>query len=146
MVVRLRDAMERPQVFDSGAPRGAEQHLEHRRGVDGDQRASRSARTASVGERLGATGVRSARRCLSSPPRGGGSCELAARYEALHGRIHGFNVSVAHAWAEQERQLDSCGSMTWERVLHQTVAPSTAPVWQVQAHQVSAAFGCACHQ
>ena len=28
---------------------------------------------------------------------------------ALHGRIHGFNVSVAHVWAEQERLLDKVG-------------------------------------
>jgi len=28
---------------------------------------------------------------------------------ALHGRIHGFNVSVAHVWAEQQRQLDEAG-------------------------------------
>ena len=26
--------------------------------------------------------------------------------DALQGRIHGFNVSVAHVWAEQERRLD----------------------------------------
>ena len=25
------------------------------------------------------------------------------------GRIHGFNVSVAHVWAEQERLLDKAG-------------------------------------
>ena len=29
--------------------------------------------------------------------------------DALHGRIHGFNVSVAHAWADQQRQLDLAG-------------------------------------
>jgi len=29
--------------------------------------------------------------------------------EALRGRIHGFNVSVAHVWAEQERLLDKVG-------------------------------------
>lgn len=28
---------------------------------------------------------------------------------ALHGRIHGFNFSVAHVWAEQQRQLDQAG-------------------------------------
>lgn len=28
---------------------------------------------------------------------------------ALQGRIHGFNVSVAHVWAEQQRQLDEAG-------------------------------------
>ena len=28
---------------------------------------------------------------------------------ALQGRIHGFNVSVAHVWAEQERLLDVAG-------------------------------------
>jgi toxin FitB len=27
----------------------------------------------------------------------------------LHGRIHGFNVSTAHDWAEQERLLDKAG-------------------------------------
>ena len=29
--------------------------------------------------------------------------------DALHGRIHGFNVSVAHVWAEQERLLEKAG-------------------------------------
>jgi predicted nucleic acid-binding protein len=29
--------------------------------------------------------------------------------DALHGRIHGFNVSVAHIWAEQERLLEKAG-------------------------------------
>jgi hypothetical protein len=29
--------------------------------------------------------------------------------DALHGRVHGFNVSVAHVWAEQQRQLDQAG-------------------------------------
>jgi len=28
---------------------------------------------------------------------------------ALHGRIHGFNVSVAHAWANLQQQLDLAG-------------------------------------
>jgi toxin FitB len=31
---------------------------------------------------------------------------LSRLVDALHGRIHGFNVSVAHVWAELERQLD----------------------------------------
>jgi predicted nucleic acid-binding protein len=30
---------------------------------------------------------------------------LTRLVEAMHGRIHGFNVSVAHVWAEQERLL-----------------------------------------
>ena len=34
---------------------------------------------------------------------------LSRLIEALHGRIHGFNVSVAHVWAEQQRQLDEAG-------------------------------------
>ncbi|HEY6358633.1 MAG TPA: type II toxin-antitoxin system VapC family toxin, partial [Vicinamibacterales bacterium] len=29
--------------------------------------------------------------------------------DALHGRIHGFNVSVAHVWADQERMLEKAG-------------------------------------
>ena len=29
--------------------------------------------------------------------------------DALHGRIHGFNVSVAHVWADQEWLLDKAG-------------------------------------
>jgi predicted nucleic acid-binding protein len=29
--------------------------------------------------------------------------------EAMHGRIHGFNVSVAHVWAEQEILLEKAG-------------------------------------
>ncbi len=34
---------------------------------------------------------------------------LTRLIDALHGRIHGFNVSVAHVWAEQQRQLDQAG-------------------------------------
>ena len=34
---------------------------------------------------------------------------LTRLIEAWHGRIHGFNVSVAHVWAEQERLLDKAG-------------------------------------
>ena len=34
---------------------------------------------------------------------------LTRLIEAMHGRIHGFNVSVAHVWAEQERRLDQAG-------------------------------------
>ena len=34
---------------------------------------------------------------------------LTRLVEALHGRVHGFNVSVAHVWAEQQRQLDQAG-------------------------------------
>ncbi len=34
---------------------------------------------------------------------------LTRLVEAMHGRIHGFNVSVAHVWAEQERQLEKAG-------------------------------------
>jgi predicted nucleic acid-binding protein len=34
---------------------------------------------------------------------------LARLVDALHGRIHGFNVSVAHVWAEQEHLLDRVG-------------------------------------
>jgi len=29
--------------------------------------------------------------------------------DATHGRIHGFNVSVAQVWAEQERPLGKAG-------------------------------------
>jgi predicted nucleic acid-binding protein len=29
--------------------------------------------------------------------------------DSLHGRIHGFNVSVAHVWAEQEDALQKAG-------------------------------------
>lgn len=29
--------------------------------------------------------------------------------DALHGRIHGFNVPVPHVWAEQERLLEEAG-------------------------------------
>lgn len=29
--------------------------------------------------------------------------------EAMHGRILGFNVSVAHVWAEQQHQLQAAG-------------------------------------
>jgi toxin FitB len=34
---------------------------------------------------------------------------LTRLVDALGGRIHGFNGSVAHVWAEQERVLDKAG-------------------------------------
>jgi predicted nucleic acid-binding protein len=34
---------------------------------------------------------------------------LTRLVDALQGRIHGFNVSVAHVWAEQERLLQKTG-------------------------------------
>ena len=34
---------------------------------------------------------------------------LTRLMEALHGRIHGFSVSVARVWADQERLLDQVG-------------------------------------
>jgi toxin FitB len=34
---------------------------------------------------------------------------LSRLMDALHGRVHGFNVSVALVWAEQQRQLDEAG-------------------------------------
>jgi predicted nucleic acid-binding protein len=34
---------------------------------------------------------------------------LTRLVNALQGRIHGFHVSVAHVWAEQERLLDKTG-------------------------------------
>ena len=34
---------------------------------------------------------------------------LTRLIEVMHGRIHGFNVSVAHVWAEQERTLEKAG-------------------------------------
>jgi toxin FitB len=34
---------------------------------------------------------------------------LTRLVEALHGRIHRFNASVAHVWADQERLLDKTG-------------------------------------
>jgi len=34
---------------------------------------------------------------------------LTRLVDALHGRIHGFNISVAQVWAEQERQLEKAG-------------------------------------
>jgi predicted nucleic acid-binding protein len=34
---------------------------------------------------------------------------LTRLIEAMHGRIHGFNVSVAHVWAEQEHSLEKAG-------------------------------------
>ncbi len=35
---------------------------------------------------------------------------LTRLIEAMHGRIHGFNVAVAHVWAEQERLLVQRGN------------------------------------
>ena len=34
---------------------------------------------------------------------------LTKLMDSMHGRIHGFNVSVAHAWAEQEILLEQAG-------------------------------------
>ena len=34
---------------------------------------------------------------------------LTRLVDAMHGRIHGFNVAVAHVWAEQERLLEEAG-------------------------------------
>ena len=34
---------------------------------------------------------------------------LTRLVDAMHGRIHGFNVAVAHVWAEQERILEKAG-------------------------------------
>lgn len=34
---------------------------------------------------------------------------LTRLVDAMHGRIFGFNVSVAHVWAEQEHELEKAG-------------------------------------
>jgi predicted nucleic acid-binding protein len=34
---------------------------------------------------------------------------LTRLVDAMHGRIFGFNVAVAHVWADQERQLERAG-------------------------------------
>ena len=34
---------------------------------------------------------------------------LSALIDAMHGRILGFNVSVAHVWAEQQHELRTAG-------------------------------------
>ena len=34
---------------------------------------------------------------------------LTRLVDAMHGRVHGFNVSVAHVWAEQEHLLQKAG-------------------------------------
>ena len=34
---------------------------------------------------------------------------LTRLVDAMHGRIYGFNASVAHVWAEQEHQLEKAG-------------------------------------
>jgi predicted nucleic acid-binding protein len=34
---------------------------------------------------------------------------LTRLIEAMQGRIHGFNVGVAHVWADQEHQLERAG-------------------------------------
>ena len=34
---------------------------------------------------------------------------LTRLIDAMHGRIHGFNVSIAHVWAEQEHLLERTG-------------------------------------
>lgn len=35
---------------------------------------------------------------------------LTRLIEAMHGRIYGFNVAVAHVWAEQQRLLEKAGA------------------------------------
>ena len=45
---------------------------------------------------------------------------LTRLVDALHGRIHGFNVSVAHVWAEQERLLDRPVSDAGRGQLHRS--------------------------
>lgn len=34
---------------------------------------------------------------------------LSRLLDAMHGRVHGFNVAVAHDWAEQQRDLEEAG-------------------------------------
>lgn len=34
---------------------------------------------------------------------------LSRLLDAMHGRVHGFNVSVAHVWAAQQRELEEAG-------------------------------------
>lgn len=34
---------------------------------------------------------------------------LTRLLDALHGRVHGFNVSVAHVWADLQRRLEQAG-------------------------------------
>ena len=34
---------------------------------------------------------------------------LTKLVDSLHGRIHGFNVSIAHVWADQEHELTRLG-------------------------------------
>jgi predicted nucleic acid-binding protein len=34
---------------------------------------------------------------------------LTKLIDAMHGRIHGFNISVAHVWAEQELLMERAG-------------------------------------
>ena len=34
---------------------------------------------------------------------------LSRLLDAMHGRVHGFNVGVAHVWAEQQRELEDAG-------------------------------------
>lgn len=36
---------------------------------------------------------------------------LTELVDAMHGRILGFNVSVAHVWAEQQHQLQAAGQL-----------------------------------
>ncbi|HWB18346.1 MAG TPA: hypothetical protein VG538_18220 [Vicinamibacterales bacterium] len=48
---------------------------------------------------------------------------LTRLVDALQGRIHGFNVSVAHVWAEQERLLEKAGQRMPRRIVN---APTAA--------------------
>jgi predicted nucleic acid-binding protein len=41
---------------------------------------------------------------------------LTRLIDAMHGRVYGFNVSVAHIWAEQEHQLEKVGRRVLLRI------------------------------
>jgi predicted nucleic acid-binding protein len=51
-------------------------------------------------------------RCKDGKSRDALQSWLTRLIDAMHGRIHGFNVSVAHVWADQERLLEQSGQRT----------------------------------
>jgi hypothetical protein len=87
----------------------------HRRHLPAGQAARRCTghRLARTRNKTGVTRAPSSSRnwLTGSAPRMDSSVRILQAWltrlvEALQGRIHGFNVSVAHVWAEQERLLD----------------------------------------
>jgi predicted nucleic acid-binding protein len=101
-------------------PRGAKACCCH---IHGTRRPRSDARKGDAGQRRGARGHAALRsgvvaqlaywvRTKEGRQRQALQAWLTRLVEAMHGRIHGFNVSVAHVWVEQERLLEKAGQPT----------------------------------